>query len=370
VAVNPFLFWYSQEARPYALLTLLGALSFWAFAGALREPSPGRLAIWAVASALALWTHYFAVFVVVPEALWLLWASAERVRVALGIGVVALAGGAVLPLALDQADGRTDWITSQSLAARTRGVVSKFLIGEVDPVSNAVLVLVAAAVAGLALWCLLRARRDERSGAAVAGGVAAAAIALPLALEAVGLHYLVAKNVISALPVVAVASGLALTARGAGRAGLIGAGLLCAFSLALVIAGDLDPRLQRPDYRGAAEELAPLVPGQVVVTPFHGSVPLEYYLPGAAAGSVPATRLTLVQPLRRHDAGGPDRDPVPRPPPGLRPAGHVERRTYSLTTWRSGAPVQVSPAMALALAPDRPGREPFILSWPPGTNGR
>jgi hypothetical protein len=146
--------------------------------------------------------------------------------------------------------------------------------------------------------------------------------------------------------------------------------LLCAFSLALVIAGDVDPRLQRPDYRGAAEELAPLAPGKVVVTPFHGSVPLEYYLPGAAAGSVPATRLTLVQPLRRHDAGGPDRDPVPRPPPGFRPAGHVERRTYSLTTWRAGAPVQVSPAMTLALAPDRPGREPFILSWPHGTNGR
>ena len=370
VAVNPFLFWYSQEARPYALLTLLGALSFWAFAAALREPSRRRLALWALASALAVWTHYFAVFLVATEALWLLWASAERVRVALAAAAVALTGVAVLPLALDQADGRTDWITSQSLAARARGVVSKFLLGEVDPVSNGVLVLVAAAAAGVALWCLLRARGGERSALAVPAGVGAGAIALPLALEATGLHYLVAKNVIAALPVIAVAAGLALTVRGAGSAGPLAAAALCAFSLALVIAGAVDPRLQRPDYRGAAEELAPLAPGQVVVTPFHGSVPLEYYLPGAVVGSAATSRLTLVQPLRRHDAGGPPATPRPPPPPGFRPAGRVEGDSYTLTRWRASAPVQITPAMALPLAPDRPGREPFILSWPNGTNGR
>jgi hypothetical protein len=103
---------------------------------------------------------------------------------------------------------------------------------------------------------------------------------------------------------------------------------------------------------------------------FHGSVPLEHYLPGAVVGSAAASRLTLVQPLRRHDAGGPARDPAPPPPPGFPPAGRRERDSYTLTSWRSSAPVQVTPAMALALAPDRPGREPFILSWPNGTNAR
>src|SRR5919197_1329088 len=36
-AFNPLLVWYSQEARTYALLTLLGALSLYFFARALNE---------------------------------------------------------------------------------------------------------------------------------------------------------------------------------------------------------------------------------------------------------------------------------------------------------------------------------------------
>ena len=35
VAVNPFLLWYGQEARTYALVSLLAGLSFWAFARVL-----------------------------------------------------------------------------------------------------------------------------------------------------------------------------------------------------------------------------------------------------------------------------------------------------------------------------------------------
>jgi hypothetical protein len=197
--------------------------------------------------------------------------------------------------------------------------------------------------------------------------VGAAAIALPLALEAVGLHYLVAKNVIAALPVLAVAAGVALGVR---RAGTVAAVALCAFSLAIVVAGALDPRLQRPDYRGAAEELSPLAPGDTVVTPFHGSVPLEHYLPGAVVGAATSARFTLVQPLRRHDAGGPARDPVPAAPPGFKEQARVLRDTYTLVRYRSPAPAAVTPAVALALAPARPGREPFILRWPNGSRVR
>ena len=65
-ATNPLLIWYSQEARAYALLVTLCALSLWFL---LREDWRG----FALASALALATHYFAVFIVVPEACWVLW---------------------------------------------------------------------------------------------------------------------------------------------------------------------------------------------------------------------------------------------------------------------------------------------------------
>ena len=71
VAANPFLVWYAQEARSYALFALAGAATVLAFGHALR--GSGRwLAAWAVLAALAVATHYFAVFLVAAEALWLL----------------------------------------------------------------------------------------------------------------------------------------------------------------------------------------------------------------------------------------------------------------------------------------------------------
>src|SRR3712207_5330908 len=59
VAVNPLLVWYSQEARAYALLVLLATL-------ATLFCVRGRPWLWALFSALALATHYFAAFVVGP----------------------------------------------------------------------------------------------------------------------------------------------------------------------------------------------------------------------------------------------------------------------------------------------------------------
>src|SRR5215211_79257 len=77
-AVNPVLVWYSQEARAYALLVLLTTLSLWSFARLLRRPSAAVAAAWAAASGLALLTHYFAAFAVLPEAVWLAVAASRR----------------------------------------------------------------------------------------------------------------------------------------------------------------------------------------------------------------------------------------------------------------------------------------------------
>src|SRR3954453_11590901 len=75
VAVNPFFVWYSQEARSYSLLVFATALSIWALARALKDPTRRNLALWAGAAVLALLSHYFAGFVVVAEAAWLLYAQ-------------------------------------------------------------------------------------------------------------------------------------------------------------------------------------------------------------------------------------------------------------------------------------------------------
>ena len=68
VTVNPLLVWYSQEARVYAFFVLVAALSLLAFAAALREPGPRTVALWCLASAVALLTHYFAGFLIAAEA--------------------------------------------------------------------------------------------------------------------------------------------------------------------------------------------------------------------------------------------------------------------------------------------------------------
>src|SRR3954449_13549693 len=81
VAVSPLLVWYSQEARAYALLVLTSALTIWFFACALREPQRRRwLWWWAGAASLSLLSHYFAGFVVAPEAAWLLWSARGKLR--------------------------------------------------------------------------------------------------------------------------------------------------------------------------------------------------------------------------------------------------------------------------------------------------
>jgi len=62
--VSPILVWYSQEARGYALEALFATL---AVLGCVRAIQRGRRRDWAlhaVASALAVWTHWFALFVV------------------------------------------------------------------------------------------------------------------------------------------------------------------------------------------------------------------------------------------------------------------------------------------------------------------
>ena len=71
VAFNPYLVWYSQEARSYALLVLFVAWGLYFFARCLKDPSRRNLGLWAAASALALCSHYFAAFPVAAEGLWL-----------------------------------------------------------------------------------------------------------------------------------------------------------------------------------------------------------------------------------------------------------------------------------------------------------
>src|SRR5260221_10165216 len=94
------LLWYSQEARGYALLALLTAVAALYFVRALDGGRRRDFTAWGVASALALATHYFAIFPIALEAAWLLW---RRGRPALaGLLFVPLPRLALAPPAVPQ----------------------------------------------------------------------------------------------------------------------------------------------------------------------------------------------------------------------------------------------------------------------------
>ncbi|MFL5825857.1 MAG: glycosyltransferase family 39 protein, partial [Thermoleophilaceae bacterium] len=262
-AVNPLLVWYSQEARAYMLLALLAGASFLLFERALRTGSRSRLAGWALVSAAALATHYFALFVVVPEALWLLVRARPRRGVVMAVGSVALAGAALLPLAVNQSDAsRAHFITGSSLANRVVQVAKQYLIGY-DAPAEVVLAAVAGALLLFGVWLLLRrAPAEQRRGAALPAAVAALALGVPLVMALAGADFLITRNLIAALPLllVVVAAAFAVS-----RAGLAAAAALGVISLGAVIGVDVQPRYQRDDWRAAARAIGPPGPPRAVV---------------------------------------------------------------------------------------------------------
>jgi mannosyltransferase len=284
VAVNPMLLWYSQEGRAYALLVLLCAVSLLYCLRAMRSGARRDVIAWGVVSALALATHYFAIFPVAVEALLLL----RRRGRSSWPGLAAIGAGSLLlaPLAFRQmAAGHAEWIGNFSLGHRLWETAATFVTGETGDVigraeqpAQAVLPL-ALSLAGMALL-LWRGDRAERRSARVPLTVGAAAIAIPLALAlfASGKDYVLARNLIPALVPLLVVVAVGVTARRAGRLGkLLGAGLL-AYSLGFCVWASVSPDLQRPDWNAVAARLGEPQAPRATVTWTLGEAPLRYYL--------------------------------------------------------------------------------------------
>ncbi len=361
IAVNPLMVWYSQEARVYALLALLSALSLWAMLAAAQRPGRGSLIAWALVASAALLSHYFAAFLVIPEAVWLIWVTRRRV-VALTAIVPLVVGVALVPLAVRQSDHRTEWIESLTLLQRIREVVKKWATGEIAPVSTWQLGLVLVLVG---LGCLVAVRRSGRSagrGGRVVVGIGAGAVLVPLLVDLAGLHYLISKNVMPALTVLLIALGLILGGRQSGRAAGAAALLAVLFFLGLTLAGSLDPAMQRPDIRGAAAALGPPGRDQVVVTQRLGDQPLKVYRPGAVPLGARGLdqQLVVVRPLPRADVAQ-TRGPTPAPPAGFVLQGRRDARTFTLICYLAPRPVQTPRAVAQSLAG---AREATAQAWP------
>lgn len=281
-AVNPLLIWYSQEARSYALLGFLGALSFYLAAVAIND-ADGRLRglwRWAIVAGFALCTHYFAVFFIVPEAAWLLW---RRGRAAwLPTGAVLAVGLALLPLALKQrSTGRTDWITGTALRTRLALIPKQFVTGLSAP-HQTLLALLALAGVLAALAILVARRREVPEASLVAAGILVGAPIAMGFLAIVGIDLVLTRNAIGVLPLglVAVGVGVDLLARHrAAMAGAIAAGVVAAVGLVAVVAVVTNRQYQRTDWRDAARVLTASHSSHLVVLdPPSAQLPLTPYI--------------------------------------------------------------------------------------------
>jgi mannosyltransferase len=302
VAVNPLFVWYSQEARAYALFVLLSAVAMLCFLRVEREPTPRRFAAFALSGSLALLTHYFAVFLLIPMVLWLL-RRRELLRLTLpAAGAIGVVGLALLPLISAQGGHGTQWIGRWALSSRLQAIPQYFLTGYSGaPLGHGIELLVALVIlagVGFGLWRTLT--PGESTGALLALALAACGVLLPVLLVAVGADYLAPRNLVAAMIPVTVLIAVTVAARATGVAGLALAGLLALAFLAISIDVNLSPRLQRGDWRGVADVLREPVgkdgsaPGQgaavavagstdgaqrVITTVELGAAPLEYYLP-------------------------------------------------------------------------------------------
>jgi mannosyltransferase len=381
VATSPLLVWYSQEARAYGLFVLSASLALLCCVRALHQPSPRRLMAFALTASLALLSHYFAVFLLIPMALWLVWGAIaggggdkrgvpparaggtgktkgdggrdlsprERTanpknlrRVLIALTLPLLVGAALIPLILVQGGHGTQWIGEWELASRLEAIPQYYLTGYTGAALGhgvellVLLVILAGLVYGL--WRTLTPR--EERGALIALTVAAGGVLIPVALAVLGADYLAPRNLVAAMVPLSALLAIAIAAQRAGRVGIGFVALLALAFLALTVDVELSPRLQRGDWKGVASMLRRAQPARVITTVELGAAPLEYYLPHlsnlARGSSVTVTEVdeTGYAPLRK-SAGRP-------PAPGL----HLsERRNiHGLIVYRftSSAPVTIS----------------------------
>jgi hypothetical protein len=360
VATNPFLVWYSQEARSYALLSLLTAGSVLAFGLALRG-SRGALAAWAVVASLAIATHYFAAFVVAAEAAWLLLRTGTGRRPTVVACLLPAATVVVhVPLVLAQR-GNGEAVAGSSLAARIAGIPKNLVVGYSFP-AEALGSALAALLVLLGAVLVARLRPPERRGALVAGSLAAAAVLTPVVLALAGVDFLIARNAIGAVVPAAVCLGAGYAA---GRTGIAAAAVLCALCAAVAVAPALDRTYGRTDWRGAAGALREVSGARaVVVTPYMSRTLWRPYLPGLEEPGANGAVVREIAAVGLATEGGysagslaPPAVGTPRPVAGFRVVAVERKPTYTLVLYRADRPrnVPLSTLAGLALTDEQPG---------------
>ncbi len=282
--VNPAMYYYSQEARCYALLILFSSIAFVFWQRALQTPDRRSLALWAVASILAVLTHYFAAFLFIGEAILLARRAGLRRLLAPG-GAVVLVGLALMPLAVaEHGNGhKSEWIEESSLISRVAETAKQFLVGLYSPLEIFTALLGGLLAAAAILLVIRRSDQAERRAARDVAIVAVSALALPFVLALThALDVFDGRNMIADWVPTAVLISIGLGASRARRAGTLIGVCICVLFLGVVVSINLIPGYQRDNWRGAAQTLPPKpAADQIIVAEAYSWYPLSIYLPSA-----------------------------------------------------------------------------------------
>jgi hypothetical protein len=372
-AVNPFMIDYSQEAREYMLLVVLCTASMLFFARAWQRGTTRDLVWWAVVSALALLTQYFAGFLIAAEGLLLVYRLRSRASIiALATQAVVLAP--LIPHVVPRFHQKAAFITDQGLGTRIQQVPVAFGLDTLFKSPAVTYGLLGAAALGATVIALLIIGADDRQlrGAGVAALLAAAVLLVPLGLALAGHDDYIARGLMPAWPPLAIVIGAACTAPGAKLPGAALVGVLVAGFLWAGFKINSDAYYQRPDWRGVAAQLGTHTGTRAIVA-YDGQFatgPLSFYLrgvpwsgpgeaPGANSGPAVIDELDIVG-----DRG----QPLGRLTGGIRRISGRDVDGYLVYRFKLPRPVMMTPseieAQAMALLRYGPSVPPLIQRTP------
>ncbi len=359
-ALSPAMYYYSQEARAYGMLILFAGFAFLWWLRAVRRRDGNSLAWWGLASAIALLTHYFAVFLFIPEALILIVRLGWR-RVWPPIAGVVAIGLALAPLAISQrSDGKAKWIEESSLASRIGETIKQFLVGLNGPAQVETALACGLLSLGALALVIKRAEGRDLEVGRDSAIVVAAGLALPVVLA--GAHVIDVfdgRNVIATWVPYAVLVAVGLGGARSGRVGaVLGAGL-CAVGLVVIVATNALPAYQRDDWRGVARALPSTAGTRAIVTTRYASEPLSIYmshLSTATQRAVTAREIDFATLRTRRSTGAPYPPYLQRTaPPGFHLAGVDDQEAFAVTRFVAPHPRRVSAAQLLKLIAEPAG---------------
>ncbi len=349
-ALNPFLIWYSQEAREYMLLTLLSAASLLFFAKTWRDPTRRHLVWWAVFSGLALLTQYFAGFLVGAEALLILYRARSRGSLIAAASLVVVEA-ALIPHLTGHVSHPAGWIDSFPLSVRIQQVPVEFgfsTLYQGPAVSYGLLGAAALAAALIVLLVIGEGDSGRLRGAAMATGLAAAVILVPLLLAVLGADYYEARALIPGWIPLAVAVGAACAASRTRVAGALLAILLCGSFVYARGVIDSSAFYKRPNWSGVAEALGRSHATRAIVA-YDGTfatVPLALYVPGVRwTGSGQLPQLSQApETVSEVDVVGSVYDRLSALPAGVRLIGARSVDGYRVDRFALAQPWHLSPS--------------------------